>query len=189
MIPNFQKYLATGVALSMAFGAVDSDAQTAKKPVFRDAATSATLEAKLKKARENDPMAALAPAIVDGAPKGTPVTDLVKQSEVLSFNHLATLVPKGAVIHIPHNLQSRVGFEKGAKLVTWDKFFAANRGWISTKEVTFEQASGEQPFDEETRASMERSTRLTIATFKKGPISVLPPKVAAVTDSETQISE
>ena len=105
-------------------------------------------------------------------PKG----DLLSQSDIICFNGLATLVPKRAVIAVPERYQSRLEFKTGAKLTTWDKFYASNRAWIGVLEVEFEQATGQKPFSETQATAMQNSSRMIVATYNKGPVSVLPLK-------------
>jgi hypothetical protein len=67
--------------------------------------------------------------------------------------------------------------EPNAKIVSWADFFAANRGWISTVEVSRVQAEGNKPLAEESQKFMSTSRNLVVATYQGGPISVLPLKV------------
>ena len=102
--------------------------------------------------------------------------DLVKSSTVFAYRGYLTLVPKRAVLHVPERLQDRLEPDKGAKILTWKNFHQANRGWIRTLEVTREQALGHTPFNEEITKSISESAQVVVATYKGGPISVLPLK-------------
>jgi hypothetical protein len=152
------------------------DLQAPEDVPFRDVATSAKLQAAFRQVRLADPASKFEPATGDdpsitGAPK-----DIVKESDILSYNGVATLLPKGSVIFVPEILKSRVGWQENAQLVTWSQFFQNNRGWISTMEIDFEQAKGVAPIEEEKATWLGTSTKLVVATFKKGPITMLPPK-------------
>jgi hypothetical protein len=159
----------------------------AKAPM-RDVTTHDELALKHRKAAQDDPMAKLAAAQrvdpgkgvapakpVDPA-KPAPPQGLLAQSDIISFNGVATLVPKRAIIQVPKNLKSRIAYEQGAKLMSWADFYALNRAWITTIEVSEEQAEGKNPLAEETQQKMVKSGALIIATYKGGPISVLPLK-------------
>lgn len=146
---------------------------------MRDAVTHEELVLSYQKAAQNDPVRKLVPTKgVDPSVVNKP-KDLIADSDILCFNGMATLVPKRAVLQIPKDLASRLKYIPGAKLLSWADFYAANRGWITTVEVSRVQAEGNSPLPEETRKRMEKSSNLIVATYQAGPISVLPPKVPA----------
>jgi len=147
----------------------------AEPPVMRDATTHDQLVLKLRQAEQKDPMKHMATA------KGTDPAavfkpkDLLSQSDIIAFQGLATLVPKRAILQIPKNYQDRIAMQPGAKIVGWEDFFVANRGWITTVEVSRPQAEGTLALPDETKKQMKRSGNLVVATYMGGPISVLPP--------------
>jgi hypothetical protein len=99
---------------------------------------------------------------------------LLAGSDYLSYGGMTTLVPKKAIIHIPQNLASRVGPAQKAELKSWREFYAANRGWITTMEVTRAQAQGKEPFTEEMTKSIANSSSIVVATFSGNLITVYP---------------
>ena len=167
----------------MALTAAAAVSVHADAPVMRDAATHEQLLLKLRKVEQMDPMKQLPevkgadPSLVN-RPK-----DLLSVSDIISFRGMATLVPKHAIIQIPKSCAGRMGFEPGAKLVSWAEFHAANRGWISTIEVSRSQAEGNVPLAEPTQKLMSTSRNLIVATYMGGPISLLPLKPSIVTAS------
>jgi len=118
------------------------------------------------------------PAPIFKAPEGEDPSvvnrpkDILEDSDIFSYLGQATLVPKGAVLHFPKELESRGGFKEQSKFVQWTDFFAANRAWIRTVSVSREQAMGHAPMDEEVVKSFAKEKRLVVATFYEGPISV-----------------
>lgn len=102
--------------------------------------------------------------------------DLVADSDILCFGGNATLVPKRAILNIPKNLAERLKFQPGSQVLSWADFFALNRGWITTVEVSRVQAEGNQAIEEEISARIAKSSNLIVATYMAGPISVLPLK-------------
>lgn len=154
----------------------------AAKPVFRDAATHDQLALGLRKSQQEDPMRTLKttqgqdPSVVNRPP------GILATSDIISFNGLATLVPKRAVMQMPAALSDRMKMSAGCKLVGWTEFFSANRGWITTIEVSRVQAQGNEDIAEETRTQMVKSGNLIVATYQGGPISVLPLKVPVAGD-------
>jgi hypothetical protein len=147
--------------------------------VMRDAATHEQLALALRKADQHDPMKNMPstkgedPSVVN-RPK-----DLLSQSDIISFRGIATLVPKRAVLQIPKSCTDRMKLEPGSKIVSWSDFYAQNRGWITTVEVSRVQAEGNKPFAEETQKYMSTCRNLIVATYQGGPISVLPLKEPA----------
>jgi len=105
--------------------------------------------------------------------------DLISRSDILSYGGMTTIVPKRAIIQLPPAMAQRVGKSDGSKIVPWEEFLAANRGWISTIEVTRQQAGGSEPFPEETSKTISKATTLVVATYNGWPVSVLPLKAAA----------
>ena len=156
----------------------------------RDAATHEELEHKLQRAQANNPLANFS---VDAGPdptrKNRPV-DLIEDSDIISFNGLTTLVPKRAILAIPDSARDRIGAHvPGHRVVTWKEFLFANRGWISTVEVSRSQAEGQQDLPESVTERMDRSANLMVATYQGGPISVLPPKPAEPGDADGAIAD
>lgn len=156
--------------------AAASSAQSGNKPVMRDVATHEQLVTLLRKAEQNDPMKKLPltqgedPSVVNRS------KDLLADSDIISFRGVATLVPKRAVLQIPNSCTERMKLEPGARIVSWADFHAANRGWITTVEVSRAQAEGNLPIGEDSKKMMSTCRNLVVATYQGGPISVLPPK-------------
>lgn len=153
----------------------------APKPVMRDAATHEQLLNRQQQVRTADPMKKLDPAEGKDPSKENQPGDLISRSEVLCYRGLATLVPKGSILVNPPLVSDRVGMKPGAKIVTWLEFYTANRGWITTQEISLAQAEGKAPLAEAVTDQLKKSTNLVVATFKGGPISKLapPPEPAA----------
>lgn len=148
-------------------------------PVMRDAATHEQLSLALRKADQHDPMKNMLPAKGEDPSVVNRPKDLISQSDIISFHGISTLVPKRAVLQIPKSCADRMKMEPGSKIVSWSEFYAQNRGWITTVEVSRVQAEGNKPFAEETQKYMSTCRNLIVATYQGGPISVLPPKAPA----------
>jgi hypothetical protein len=148
-----------------------------RSTVMRDAVTHDALAQKLRMAAHHDPIRNLGPAIgkTDEDPaKRVNDRDLIKESTVLHYRGFLTLVPKRAVVHMPANLEDRMKIGEKVQVQSWADFFKGNRGWIRTLEVTRDQAMGLAPLDEATVTALRESTQVVVATFKGGPISVMP---------------
>lgn len=163
------------------------------KKVFRDAPTHESLMAQRRAAeaaaaerpRPDVNPAALPRAVEPVAPNpNLPAQpqSLFARSEVLHARGVVTLVPKQSVLHLPEGLKGSLGMIEGAKLVVWGDFYINNRSWIDTVEVTRSQAEGREPLDEKVVESFKKSSKMVVATYQGGPISVLPLKVAPETE-------
>ena len=156
---------------------------------MRDAATHDQLVAKMRSVQEKDPMKNLQPVNTPDPTKANPPTHLLSDSDILCFDGRATLVPKHAIINRPINLENRLKYQEGAKILSWLDFYSLNRGWITTMEVTRNQAEGNQPLAKETAEQVRKSLNLVVATYQGGPISVLPPKEAPSAISGTSTNQ
>ncbi len=97
---------------------------------------------------------------------------IIRQSTLLHDGVHWTLVPAGAVVHVPASLKQRVGTAPAGTLLPWSDFLALNRGWLTTVEISLEQASGKQALPAERAAFWEKQDRIVIATHRGGPISL-----------------
>lgn len=97
---------------------------------------------------------------------------IVKQSIILHDGRNWTLIPKGAVVFIPPALKDRVNAKPVGTLLTWADFFAKNRAWITTNDVSFNQAAGTEPIPAARVAFWGKQDKIVIAVHQTGPISV-----------------
>lgn len=143
-----------------------------QEPVMRDAATHEQLSEHLRNVEQANPMKKLQPSQGEDPAKNLP-PDLLSQSDFICFGGVATLVPKRAILAVPKALEDRTRLEAQFRIVGWLEFYAANRAWITTVDVTRQQAEGQVPLSEETYESLKETKTLVIATYKGGPISVI----------------
>jgi len=162
---------------SIAFAAAPLAAQNASG--MRDVVSHDQLSRKLRMEQQKDQLADLGPAMgqSDKDPSASLASrDFVKNSAVFSFRGHLTLVPKRSVLHVPDALLNRMKVEENAKVQTFQDFLLSNRGWIRAVEVTREQALGHAALPESTVESFANSSQVVVATYRGGPISVLPLK-------------
>ncbi len=164
-------------------------AETNSASPMRDSVTREQLVLMYRQASQNDPMRKQVPTKGQDPSVINQPKSLISQSDTLCYNGAVTLVPKRAVLQTPKNLVDRLKYVPGAKLMTWSEFYALNRGWITTVEVTRLQAEGNNSLTAETKKQLVKSGNLIVATFQGGPISVLPLKVPVEKVSSTTISK
>ena len=127
----------------------------------------------LAKLQKNSPMTSLQQPAKDEVPASRPAApSIIKQSSILHDGKNWTLVPKGAVIFIPTPLKSRVDVSPVGELLSWPDFLAKNRGWITTTDISFDQAAGNLPMPAERAAFWTKQDKIVIAVHQNGPISV-----------------
>lgn len=165
--------------------AVWAEVDSKPKPKFRDAATHEELVQKLRRIEQKDPMKKLAPAAGEDPSKVNQPINLLEQSDIISFGGVATLVPKRAILATPAKHKERLTMQPGSRIVGWSEFYAMNRSWITTVEVSRVEAEGNSAIAEETRDRIGKSTNLVVATYMGGPISVLPLKEPEKTPTAT----
>ena len=105
---------------------------------------------------------------------------LIAQSDILHDGRNWTIVPKGAVLHVPEALSPRVGAKPLGRLLTWDEFLTVNRGWVFTEEVTMDQAAGKRPVGASRIEFWEKNGKVIVAVHLGGPISVRPESLSPV---------
>ncbi len=107
---------------------------------------------------------------------------IIKQSVVLNDGKNWTIIPQGAVIFLPQALKSRVDANPVGTLLQWHDFLTQNRAWITTNDVSFDQASGKEALPPERAAYWAKQEKIVIATHRQGPISVrLAPEPPTIT--------
>jgi len=97
---------------------------------------------------------------------------IIGQSTILHDGKNWTLVPNGAVLFQPEALKARMNAKPVGTLLPWNEFLVRNRNWITTDEVSFEQAAQSEPIPAERAASWAKQDKIVVAVHQCGPISV-----------------
>jgi len=127
----------------------------------------------LAKLQQGNPMAQLQKPAPSEAKITTPENQsILKQSMILHDGKNWTIVPKGAVVYLPDALKSRVDVKPVGKLLTFTDFITLNRNWITTNDVSFDQAAGNVPLSAASVAFWSKQDKIVIAVHQSGPISV-----------------
>ena len=128
-------------------------------------------------------MATLQQPAKDAPPAARPgEQSIIRQSSILHDGTNWTLVPKGAVVFIPSPLNGRVDVKPVGTLLSWTDFLTKNRSWITTTDISFDQAAGNVPMPAERAAFWAKQDKVVIAVHQNGPISVrIAPESQALT--------
>lgn len=102
-------------------------------------------------------------------PKGW---DLEKNSEFITFDGVVTLVPKGAIIHVPERYRANVVSELKGNLMLWNEFAARYRAVVAPFEVSLAEASGKEPIKPERLEAAQKTGAILVGTLGNSPISV-----------------
>ncbi|RYZ14701.1 MAG: hypothetical protein EOO70_07475 [Myxococcaceae bacterium] len=152
--------------------ALASLASAAQPVLVRPTAEAIT---RLQKQQAAEPMNA-----IEITPEGKPAVapqkeeqSIIKQSMILHDGKNWTLVPKGAVVYLPAALKNRVDVKPVGRLLPFLEFITQNRSWITTNEVSFDQAAGNEALPAERAAFWSKQDKVVIATHQSGPISVI----------------
>lgn len=127
----------------------------------------------LARLQARDPMIRLVqPEAGTPAPKEETAPSLIGSSTLLHDGDCWTLVPEGAVVHLPASLKSRVVARPVGTLLPWNEFAQRNKSWLGTVEVNFEQAAGNEELPARFKEIWTKQEKLIVATHRMGPISV-----------------
>lgn len=120
-----------------------------------------------------DPMVRLAkPAAAEAKAARPDKPSIIKQSTILHDGANWTLVPNGAVAYVPESLKSRVRGGTTGTLLPWLDFLKESRGWLTTCEVTVEQAAGIDPMPADRTAFWAKQDKIVVAVHQGGPITL-----------------
>lgn len=136
----------------------------------------------LARLQKKDPMIRLVGANGEDIEVQRPAAaSIVGRSTILHDGKHWTLVPNGSVVHVPETLKGKVNSRPVGTLLPWQDFLTRNRGWLTTAEISFDQAAGNEVLPAASIANWKNSGKLVVTVHHMGPISVLP----AVPDQTT----
>lgn len=97
---------------------------------------------------------------------------IITESTILHDGKNWTLVPKDAVVFLPEAMKSRVNIRPVGTLLPWADFLKKNQSWITTNEVTFDQAAGNEQISAAHSVPWAKQNKIVVAVHHDGPISV-----------------
>ncbi len=100
-------------------------------------------------------------------------SSLWARSIILGDGEKYTLIPVGAILHLPEALRSRVLSKPQGDFTFWPNFLKRNEAWLGAKEVSLTMSRGNAQEAGALLKSISRDPRLLVATYKGGPITIL----------------
>jgi len=113
-------------------------------------------------------------------PKGW---DLMDYSEFIGIDGYVTLLPKGAIIHVPERLKANVLPKAVGRYLAWPEFSARYRGLVGVREVTLDESSGKKPLDPKAFEVSKKSGLILVAIHAGSPISVAKSAIPSPTET------
>ena len=97
--------------------------------------------------------------------------DLLSRSTLLAANGHWTLVPRGAILHLPDAHAKKIVQAPVGKFLPFHEFHKKNYAWLSTREVSIKEAVGDKPFDEQVKTALVGAGLVVVSTMQKSPTS------------------
>jgi hypothetical protein len=99
------------------------------------------------------------------------------RSLILGDANIFTLLPLGAILHLPPDHRSKLIAQPGEFFLAWPNFLKQNSVWLTTREVSVKMASGQDPkFAERVVRELASETRVVIAVRNGNPVSIMEPE-------------
>lgn len=142
--------------------------------------TSFALSQSAPAPKPSPPSAAAPTKPTDVRSSNAPRYDIMKLCDVMVSQNSYTLVPKRSVLFASPERQQAIGGASGkAQFQQWPKFLGSNLSWISTYEVTLDQARGTAPIHPDVMKTIQQRGGVVIAVYRGCPISVATPAAPA----------
>lgn len=111
---------------------------------------------------------------------------LLEMSSILESTGNFVLLPKGSILFCPEGYRARWVTKPTGRYTVWRDFLTMNRNWITTREVTNQEVSGEKPFSPEVIENFKKTNLVVIATQYGNPITVLTSSSTPAVKSNTK---
>jgi hypothetical protein len=97
----------------------------------------------------------------------------LRNSIILADSEKYTVVPVGAILHLPARMRSRVLSEPKGDFTFWPSFLERNSSWLAAKEVSLTLSRGNSKEADALLKSLANDSHVVVATYKGGPITIL----------------
>jgi len=105
---------------------------------------------------------------------------LLAMSSILENSGNFVLLPKGSILFCPEGYRSRWVAQPTGRYTVWRDFLTMNRNWITTREVTNQEVTGEKQLSTDVVENFKKTNLVVIATQYGNPITVLTSSSAPV---------
>lgn len=101
-------------------------------------------------------------------------SSLYARSLLLEDSGHYTLIPQGAILHLPASQRTKLIGQPSGTFLTWATFLKQNGSWLATREVSMPVAIGKAPkllaklIDE-----LSKETHAVVAVYNGNPVSIL----------------
>jgi len=129
-----------------------------REQVFNTPSLKSQLEAKTK------PVTKKTPAIQ---------SSLWSKSIIVTDGEMFTLIPVGSILHLPAALRGHITDKPTGQFTFWPNFLKRNSSWLGGHEVTLSMARGDAKAARTVLQGISKDSRMLVATFKGGPVTVL----------------
>lgn len=102
-------------------------------------------------------------------------SSLYRKSVILYDGTQHTVVPVGSVLQLPAGYRNRVVEKPVGTFTFWPAFLERNASWLGACEVPLSMAEGDPEVAKKVLASTARDSRVLVAVYRGGPITILEP--------------
>lgn len=102
----------------------------------------------------------------------TGTQSIIHDSTILHDGKNWTLIPKEAVVFLPKAMKSKVNARPVGTLMPWAEFLTKNQSWVTTSDVTFDHAAGNEEIPAGISKAWASQNKIVVAVHHGGPISV-----------------
>jgi len=111
---------------------------------------------------------------------------LLAMSSILESSGNFVLLPKGSILFCPEGYRSRWVTQPTVRYTVWRDFLTMNRNWITTREVSNEEVSGEKQLPAEMIENFKKTNLVVIVSQYGNPITVLSSSSTPAVNSNTK---
>ena len=133
-------------------------------------------------------MMAKAVAQVPVAARPSLENSLYKKSIILYDGEKHTVVPVGAILHLPPSYRNRVVPKPVGVFTFWPSFLERNASWLGAWEVPLRMAQGDPEAAKKVLAQTSLQSRVLVAVYRGGPISILEPVIEPAVGAKSDSS-
>lgn len=94
---------------------------------------------------------------------------------ILAKDKVHTVVPKGAILNLPSEMEGMLVEKPEGDLMRWPDFLKKYGKFVTTREVSWATVKGEDPIKENEKKAFAKGGKVVIAVFRGGPVTVLEP--------------